>query len=270
LKNIQKKQLEFAWVNFFFIVGIHILALIGLFCGFLGYIPQFFGLKNIIAFFILYYITGCLGITLGYHRLLTHKSFKTTPWIEFYIDWISDHRTHHANSDQDGDKHNSNHGFIWSHIGWIFYKHPISAYEKQIREKLLKNPALIHLKSNVSMVLLQIALTFILYEVGGFGMVVWGILIRLVFVWHVTWLINSATHKWGYQLFDTSDNSTNNWITALLAFGEGWHNNHHAHESSPRHGLMWWELDVTWWHIWALEKIGLAWDLKPIPPLPKQ
>lgn len=119
------------------------------------------------------------------------------------------------------------------------------------------------------MVLMQIILTGILYQIGGIGMVVSGILLRIIWVWHITWLINSATHNWGYRLFDTKDNSTNNWLTALLAFGEGWHNTHHKYESSPRHGLTWWEIDATWYHIWILKKIGLAWNLKSVPKLPK-
>ena len=121
------------------------------------------------------------------------------------------------------------------------------------------------LKSNAFMIFLHIFLVGMLYQFGGIGMVVWGVLLRVVWVWHITWLINSATHKWGYRWFNTKDNSTNNWLTALFAFGEGWHNTHHSHESSPRHGLAWWEIDITWYHIWVLQKVGLAWNLKSIP-----
>jgi sn-1 stearoyl-lipid 9-desaturase len=282
LESTQSEKLPFAWVDTIFIVGVHILALIGIICGILGYIPHFFGLQNILAFLIFYYITGCLGITLGYHRLVTHKSFETKVWVEYIlivcgllalqsnrINWVGDHRIHHLHSDKKADKHNSKKGFWWSHLGWLFYIHPTSSQEEKIRKTLLKKPLLNTLDSNVLMVLLQLILAATLYLFGGIGMVVWGVLIRIVWVWHITWLINSATHKWGYRWFDTEDNSTNNWLTAILAFGEGWHNTHHAHESSPRHGLAWWEIDVTWYHIWVLQKLGLAWNLKPIPKLPE-
>jgi sn-1 stearoyl-lipid 9-desaturase len=281
LENIQSERLQIVWVDTIFIVGIHILAFIGLACGILGYIPQFFGLNNILAFLLMYYITGCLGITLGYHRLVTHKSFETKPWIEFIlvvcgllalqsnpINWAGDHKTHHNHSDQLEDKHNSKKGFFWSHMQWLFYKHDTSEQEQRIRENLLKNPNLRLLNSNVLMIVLQLVLAAALYQIGGIGMVIWGVLLRIVWVWHITWLINSATHKWGYRWFETDDNSTNNWITAILGYGEGWHNTHHAHESSPRHGLAWWEIDLTWYHIWLLQKLGLAWNLKKIPKLP--
>lgn len=125
MESIKNQHLQFSWINFCFIIGIHILAFIGLCCGILGYIPEFFGWYNILVFFLMYYITGCLGITLGYHRLLTHKSFETKVWVEFFlimcgllalksnpIDWVSDYRIHHIHSDDISDKHNSKRGFL--------------------------------------------------------------------------------------------------------------------------------------------------------------
>jgi sn-1 stearoyl-lipid 9-desaturase len=273
---------KFDWVTFLFIAGIHLAAVVGFVSGVLGYIPNFFGLDNILVFFVMYYITGCLGITLGYHRLFTHRSFETKPWIQFIlgicgllalqsdpVSWSADHRIHHIFSDKDGDKHDSSKGFFWSHMKWLFFETPVSQREHKIRETLMKNKVLKFLNSKTLMIVLQIVLGTSLYLFGGWGMMIWGVLIRAVCVWNVTWLINSASHMWGYRWFKTEDNSVNNWLTAILAFGEGWHNTHHAHESSPKHGIAWWEIDVTWMHIWVLQKLGLAWNLKPIPEKPK-
>ncbi|MEN9276213.1 MAG: fatty acid desaturase, partial [Gloeomargarita sp. GMQP_bins_5] len=166
------------------------------------------------------------------------------------------HRLHHLYSDQEGDPHDSNRGFWWSHMGWMLHRLPqdqeIPKYTKDINQdgvyRFLQN----------WMLPLQIGLGLLLFALGGWPWVIWGIFVRLVLVYHATWFVNSATHKYGYRTYDSKDRSTNCWWVALLAFGEGWHNNHHAFPHSARHGLRWWEIDVTWMMIWTLQKLGLA------------
>lgn len=222
-----------------------------------------------------YLITGCLGITLSYHRQLSHKSFQTPKWLEYVlaycgasaiqgdpIEWVSAHRYHHLHTDTPLDPHSPYEGFWWSHLGW-----------------LLDNQATmerIHLRTNASDLEAQPFYRFLrdtytwhvaaqlaaLYLLGGLPALVWGGALRLVWVYHITWFVNSASHCWGYQSYNTGDLSRNNWWVSLLAFGEGWHNNHHAFEFSARHGLEWWQFDVTWMVIKSLEAVGLASNVK--------
>jgi stearoyl-CoA desaturase (delta-9 desaturase) len=117
--------------------------------------------------------------------------------------------------------------------------------------------------------LTQVVLGLILYALGGWPFVLWGVFLRVVFSWHATWFVNSAAHVWGGRRFETRDDSRNNWWVALLAHGEGWHNNHHAHPSSARHGLVWYEIDVNWYGIWVLKKLGLAKKIR-LTSLPKK
>jgi sn-1 stearoyl-lipid 9-desaturase len=241
-------------------------------------LPQNFSWVNFMVFFGLYVFTG-LGITFGFHRLLTHKAFEANIVVRFIavlagslalqgnpIEWVSDHRIHHLFSDTKKDRHNSNWGFTWSHITWLFHDFRVSPLEKKIRENLEKDKLLVFFK--YSFVPIQVLLGIILWNIGGWSMVIWGVFFRTVFLYHVTWLVNSATHKWGYRWFETDDNSRNTWWVGLLAFGEGWHNTHHAYQASPRHGIKWWEIDVTWYLIWLLSKLKLVSNLKKIPLIP--
>ena len=166
------------------------------------------------------------------------------------IEWVTDHTIHHLYSDTHRDKHNSNWGFWWSHMGWLFRDFRKSVLEKRIKANLEKDKMLVMFR--YAFVPLQVVLGLLLLWIGGWGMVIWGIFFRTVFLYHCTWFVNSATHKWGYRWFDSNDASRNTWWVGLLAFGEGWYNTHHMYQASPRHGIAWWEIDVTWYTIWFL------------------
>lgn len=223
----------------------------------------------------LYVITGLLGITLSFHRNLSHRSFKVPKWLEYFfaycgvqalqgspIDWVSTHRSHHQFCDSEKDPHSPTEGFWFSHVSWLFDRNTVlercgkpnnvGDLEKQPFYKFLQTTYIIH----------PIALGGLLYALGGFPYIVWGMGVRIVWVYHITWLVNSACHVWGNQTWNTGDLSRNNWWVALLAFGEGWHNNHHAFEYSARHGLEWWQIDLTWCVVRLLQLVGLATDVK--------
>jgi stearoyl-CoA desaturase (delta-9 desaturase) len=224
------------------------------------------------VFMILQLITGLLGITLCYHRLLAHRSFQVPKWLEYGltlcgslalqsgpIKWVATHRMHHAFSDRPQDPHSPTRGFWWAHMLWLF-----------AADEVLDNPAKFHryapelAKDRVHRILeatspLQtVALGILLGAIGGLPWLVWGVFFRIAFVYHATWLVNSAGHLWGYQSYSTNEGSRNNWWVALLSYGEGWHNNHHAYLHSAAHGLKWWEFDVTYLVIRFLGWLGLA------------
>jgi fatty-acid desaturase len=224
----------------------------------------------------LYFVAGMLGIGMAYHRLLTHRSYKTTKWMEYFLTWcgtlaleggpifwVATHRVHHQKSDQEGDPHTPREGTWWAHMGWIITgsglhhdAHVLSKYAPDLsHDRVHIWLSQYHWTSNV--VVGRRLLAF-----GGIPYVLWGIFFRTTFGLHATWLVNSATHKWGSRRFTTRDDSTNNWWVAALTFGEGWHNNHHAHPTSARHGLAWYEIDLNWIGISTLKAFGLAWDIK--------
>jgi stearoyl-CoA desaturase (delta-9 desaturase) len=257
------------WANIIFFTAVHIGAL-------LAFLPSNLNWKAVSVGLFLYWVTGGLGITLGFHRLVTHRSFQTPKWLEYFlvfcgtlacqggpIEWIGLHRIHHLHSDQDTDPHDSNKGFWWSHMDWMLHHYPAQKDIPRFTKDIADDPVYQFLQKN--MISIQVALGVVLLLLGGWSFVVWGIFARIVWVWHCTWLVNSATHKFGYRTFeDSGDNSTNCWWVALLVFGEGWHNNHHAHQYSARHGLRWWEIDVTWMTIKFLQALGLATNVKLI------
>lgn len=263
-KPVQKELIN--WPTTLFMIVIHVLAL-------LAFVPGFFSWKAVGVALILHWITGCLGITLGWHRLISHRSFQVPKWLEYFfvfcgslacqhgpIEWIGLHRHHHAYSDQTPDHHNSNRGFWWSHMGWIFHQVPDEIDIPRFTRDIANDP--VYRFFNQYFLALQFILAGILYLMGGWPFVVWGIFARLVLVYHCTWLVNSATHKFGYRTFETTDKSTNCWWVAVVTYGEGWHNNHHAYQYSARHGLKWWEIDITWMIINLLQKLGLATKVK--------
>lgn len=265
----QKFDGRFSSFTFGVIVVFHLLALT------LG--PITFSLANFLAFFILYIITG-LGITLGYHRLLTHKSYIVENKFLYNaivlmgvlalqsepIEWVIDHAQHHKGSDTDEDPHNSKDGVLWAHVVWVFYKHLDNELQGRLRQKLQEDSVLVFWSQKSVFIGAQVLLGLLLLAIGGPGMVVWGIFIRTCFVWHVTWFINSVCHYYGNVAYDTTDNSKNLWWMGLLAFGEGWHNNHHKFASSPRHGLESHQVDVTYYIIWSLYKLGLVTNLRTV------
>jgi stearoyl-CoA desaturase (delta-9 desaturase) len=223
------------------------------------------------VFVVLQFVTG-LGVTVGYHRLLTHRSFRVPKWLEYVlsvcgslalqggpIKWVATHRVHHAFSDRPQDPHSPTKGFWWAHILWLFaydevLDHPTKHY--RYAPDLAKDAG--HQWINYTHVPQTILMGVLLFAIGGWPWLVWGLFVRTVFVYHVTWLVNSAAHLWGYQSFQTNEGSRNNWWVALLSYGEGWHNNHHAYLHSAAHGLRWWEFDLTYLCIRILGWLRLA------------
>jgi stearoyl-CoA desaturase (delta-9 desaturase) len=237
--------------------------------------PFFFNWQAFTCFFVGYIITGMFGITLSYHRQLAHRSFKTPKWLEYTfaycgalalqshpINWCSSHRHHHGKCETKNDVHSPLDGFWWSHMGWLMDKKNTwmradqsngADLERQWFYRFLRKTYPLH----------AIVLPIVgLYAYGGLPCVLWGFFARVVWVWHITWAVNSVSHVWGFKDWNTPDNSMNNWLVGVLAFGEGWHNNHHAFETSCRHGLKWWMFDPTWYTIKLLSFVGLAWDLQ--------
>lgn len=221
---------------------------------------------------VLQWLTGGLGICLCYHRLLTHRSLQVPKLVEYLLafcgclamqggptEWVATHRLHHASSDRPEDPHSPTRGFWWAHMGWLFVhdeRRGSFARWKVLAPDIAADPFYRFLDR--TFVLWQVLLGAALWAWGGWSLVIWGICLRAVFVYHSTWLVNSAAHIWGYRSYATGDLSTNSWWVALLTYGEGWHNNHHAFLRSARHGLRWWEVDVTYWTIRALGWFKLA------------
>ena len=233
--------------------------------------PWTFSWKALILSIFLYWLTGCLGITLGYHRLFTHRSFKSPSIVRYPlavlgalagqggpISWVANHRKHHQFADKEGDPHSPLVNFFWSHMGWLFTRTEMDKPEvyRKYAPDLDREPFLRFLDRFHGFLVILFAVA--LYSWGGLSFLVWGVSVRMVFLYHSTWFVNSATHTWGYQTFKVNDNSRNLWWVSLLAFGEGWHNNHHAFQSSARHGLRWWEFDLTYLTIRFLSFFGLA------------
>ena len=260
-----------AWPALIWIGFLHVGAL-------LAFVPAYFSWGAVLTCLVLHWVTGGLGITLTYHRLLTHRSFEVRPkWFEYVmtaiaasaseggpIGWVADHRRHHAHSDEEGDVHTPARGFGWAHMFWwmtpdITSEHTPD-YFKRWAPDLMKDP--VHRWMEKYFIIFPIAGAMALYAVGGMPYLAWGFFMRSVLVLHATWLVNSATHIWGYRTHETRDNSTNLWWVALVTYGEGWHNNHHAFQTSARHGMRWWEFDMTYWTIRAMQLVGMATKIK--------
>jgi sn-2 palmitoyl-lipid 9-desaturase len=253
-----------SWTNIAFFGTIHAVALLA---------PWFFSWSALGITLFLHWLLGSIGICLGYHRLLTHRSFQVPRFLEYAITflgalalqggpifWVAGHRVHHLHTeDLEKDPYSAKRGFWWSHMLWLFYpqsEHFNYQSYKKFAPDLDKDPFYRWLNRNFLM--LQIPLAIGLYMLGGWSFVIWGVFVRAVVLWHSTWLINSATHLMGYRSFDNEDNSRNLWWAALLTYGEGWHNNHHAYPNVAKAGWKWWELDMTWWAIQLLRSLGLA------------
>jgi sn-1 stearoyl-lipid 9-desaturase len=229
---------------------------------------------------LLHALTGGLGICVGWHRLLTHRSFKCPRAVEYTlallgtltmqggpIDWVAHHRKHHQFSDKPGDPHSAREGFWWSHVLWMFWV-PTKEGTRELTQRY--TPDLVRVPFyrflGRTFVGLSVVLGILLYLLGGWPFVVWGVFVRNVLTFHHTFLVNSASHAFGYRTFPTDDLSTNCWWVALFSYGEGWHNNHHAFPTSARHGLKRWELDASYAVIRLLESVGLAWDIRTPSP----
>ncbi|MBC5828089.1 MAG: fatty acid desaturase [Candidatus Eremiobacteraeota bacterium] len=244
--------------------------------------PGFFSWSAIGVMCALWYVTGGIGISLCFHRVLTHRSLRLPKALEYLtafvgslaleggpIQWVATHRIHHAYTDREGDPHDAHRGLVWTHLEWMYRPNearPSSAQEVRYAHDLTSDPVYRFLDRFTP--LFQVVLAIALFKVGGWSWVIWGVFVRLVLVYHITWLVNSAAHRFGYRSYKTGDESTNCWWVALLTWGEGWHNNHHAFPFSARHGLRWYEFDASWLVIKSLKALGLASDIKlPTPAM---
>ena len=238
-----------------------------------------------VAIGLVWIATG-FGISLGYHRLHTHRSYKVPLALEYFfaicgtltleggpIFWVATHRIHHQKSDQPGDPHSPRDGAWWSHIGWILVgesKHNNTRLMAKYAPDLEKHKFYVWL--NDYHWIPSVILGVVLLAVGGIPLFLWGGCLRIVAGLHGTWAVNSITHMWGSRRFATRDDSRNNFLVALFTFGEGWHNNHHAHPTSARHGLAWYEFDISWITIKLLSFFGIAKSVKAAritAPLPE-
>ncbi|MFO1020112.1 MAG: fatty acid desaturase [Planctomycetales bacterium] len=267
------------WPVALWMTGMHIGAVVALW---------HFSWVGLATFVVLHFVTACLGITLGYHRLLTHGSFQCPAWVKYGLGlcgmlsaegspimWVANHRKHHVFSDLDEDPHSPNDGFLWSHILWFhpaIKKDALEAMFVRWAPDMWKDPGFrfLHNFFPIFAPLTGVAL----YAFGeyffhqGLSVVLWGLCLRTVVCYHCTWFVNSASHMWGYRNYNTTDRSRNLWWVALLSYGEGWHNNHHAHQRLAAHGHRWYEFDVTYLVIRTMKAVGLAWNIQD--KLPKE
>jgi fatty-acid desaturase len=278
------------WTYAITIVLVHVLGL-------LAFVPYLFSWTAFVVFVVCIHIFG-QGITIGYHRLLTHRSFKCPKWVErvFAIlgicsmedtpaRWVTVHRMHHVHSDEIPDPHSPRVTFWWSHMGWLMFinrqTYSVASLEKFSKD-LLRDPFYLRLETNPFKQFVYIAGQVPAFFLLGFGasflfsselpaavqlgwsMVQWGVIMRVIAVWHITWSVNSLSHMFGYANYATGEDSRNNWLVALLSVGEGWHNNHHEDPSAASVQHRWWELDLSYYEIKFLELLGLASDV--IPP----
>jgi fatty-acid desaturase len=269
--STQPESAGIAWPALIWIGFLHLGAL-------LMFVPAFFTWQALLLCLVLHWVTGGLGITLTYHRLLTHRSFEVRPkWFEYVmtaigcsaseggaIGWVADHRAHHAHSDEPEDVHSPSRGFAWAHMLWWMTPDVTSAHTDEYYQRwapdLMKDP--VHRLMDRYFILFPIAGAIALFAIGGMPFLVWGFFVRSCLVLHSTWLVNSATHVWGYRSHETRDSSTNLWWVAIITYGEGWHNNHHAFATSARHGMKWWEFDMTYLTIRLMSLVGMARNIK--------
>jgi stearoyl-CoA desaturase (delta-9 desaturase) len=258
---------------------------------------RFFNARDL-AIFAVMYVATALGVTIGFHRLLTHRAFETRAWLRYtlavlgsmsvqgpVIDWVADHRKHHTFTDEDGDPHSPHAGRgaglagmlagLWhAHVGWLFETHG-QASSKRFARDLLEDPVMRRINRCFPLIVLAtLGLPFLAglllsggsVVAGGLGGLVWAGFVRIFLLHHVTWSINSICHFFGRRRFETDDESTNVFWLALPSLGEAWHHNHHAFPQSAFHGLRWYELDPSGWLILGLERVGLAWDVVKVSP----
>ncbi|PZW36016.1 stearoyl-CoA desaturase (delta-9 desaturase) [Thermosporothrix hazakensis] len=228
-----------------------------------------------IVLLVTFYSLTALGITVGYHRMLTHRSFTPHPVVKFLflvlgsmalegaaLEWAATHIKHHSVSDREGDPHSPVEGFFHAHIGWLFKDR--MADPNQYCRHLLKDPVIVFVSRTFFVwVVLSLVIPFL---IGGWTGLLWGGLVRIFLTHHVTWSVNSICHTFGRRDFATNDESRNEWVIGLLSFGEGWHNNHHAFPRSAFHGLRWWQVDISGYIISFMEKVGLVRDVYRVSP----
>ncbi len=278
------QPLQINWSRMTVVVSIHVLALAAL-------SPWLFSWTGLALVFVGHHVFGMLGINVCYHRLLTHRSFKCPIWFERVLAtlgvcslqdtparWVAIHRMHHQHSDKQDDPHSPAAGFLWGHMGWLLYEnrdHLTLANCDRYAHDVLRDPYYFWLERGVNMVYVYAAHAISFFLAGmaigwmnagtlvggvqfGLSLLVWGVFVRTVLVWHGTWAVNSVTHMAGYRNYETREGSRNHWLVALLSHGEGWHNNHHAQPRSANNGHKWWELDLTYQTIRLMQAVGLA------------
>jgi fatty-acid desaturase len=263
----------------------------------LAFWPWLFSWTGLAAALAGQYVFGTLGISLCYHRLLTHRSFTCPKWLERVLAilgvcclqdtpayWVGVHRRHHQYADESPDPHSPLVSFWWAHVGWLVLpNHELSRlqlYERYSKD-LVSERFYRNLERNFIFVWINVAQWALFFTAGlliglatsgadwaaslqlGLSLLVWGVFVRTVVHLHITWSINSVTHLWGYRNYDTGENSRNNVLVALISSGEGWHNNHHAQPSAAAHGHKWWEFDLTYLTIQGLQLVGLATRVVP-------
>ncbi|MGO8757489.1 MAG: acyl-CoA desaturase [Terracidiphilus sp.] len=260
-----------SWGTLLVVAAFHLGAVAALFL---------FSWPRLIVMAALYVLAINVGIGMCYHRLLTHRGYQAPRWLEYLmtfcatlaleggpIFWVSTHRVHHQLSDQEGDPHTPREGGWWAHTGWVIFGAPLHAQSEALaryvpdlrRDRVHVWLSKYHWLPITVSGLLLFGLGWVFGgPVNAIGMVLWGVFLRVTLGLHATWLVNSATHLWGSRRFETRDDSRNSWWVALVTGGEGWHNNHHAHPVSARHGLAWYEFDPHFWGIWLLSRLGLA------------
>ncbi len=263
---MSKKWHKTHWPTVIYLVLLHLGALTAPFC---------FSWSAFSVFVAMAVTTG-LSVTLGFHRLLTHRSFETyrvVRWLLAFtgglageggaIKWVADHRAHHKFTDRDGDPHSPRDGFWWAHTLWTL---PWRSNDRMLHHYRFYCPDLC-----ADGVIYFIDRTFIVWHfltaglffwLGGWSWLAWGVFLRLVVVLHTTWMVNSVTHKFGYRNYATDDDSTNLWWLTIFTFGEANHNNHHAYPTAANHGHRWFEFDATYRVIRLLERLGLVWNVK--------
>src|SRR5579863_3143297 len=263
LEQIATPDDKINWTTATFMVLFHLGAVAALF---------FFTWTALFVAAFLWWLSTSLGVGVCYHRLLTHRGYKTPRWVEYVLTvfatlsleggpifWVATHRIHHKFSDQDGDPHSPRDGKWWAHAGWILVgdalRQDVATLKRYVPDLAGDN---VHVWLTKYHLLPTALLGVALYAIGGFRLVLWGICFRAVVGLHATWIVNSVAHIWGSRRFKTRDTSTNNWWVALISFGDGWHNNHHAYPVSARHGFEWYEIDFNWYTIWIFKQLGLV------------
>jgi fatty-acid desaturase len=276
--------LRIAWVRASVLSLYHAVALLAL-------LPWLFSWTGVVLAVLGFYVFGAGGISLGYHRLLTHRGFGCPLRVEHALAtlgvccvqdtparWVAVHRKRHHVSDQIGDPHSPSVNFFWGHLGWLFVVNrelnPLGIFDRYARD-LLRDPFYTAMEHGYLYLWINL-LSWLAFCGGGllaglvagenvgaaaqFGasLLVWGVFVRTVLHLHATWSVNSVTHRWGYRNYETGEDSRNNVLIGLLANGEGWHNNHHADPRGARHGHKWWEFDLTNVILRILDALGLA------------
>jgi fatty-acid desaturase len=264
---IKERAKGIKWNATVFIAIFHLGAIAALFM---------FNWRALMVSVLLWWMTASLGVGMGFHRLLTHRGYKTPRLVEYFLTvcgtlaleggpiyWVVTHRIHHAHADAAGDPHTPRDGWWWSHVLWVLWgtgqqydRATVAHYAPDLLQDRF------HVWLNRLYWLPLVVLGLGLLAIGGWPFLMWAIFFRVTFNLHATWLVNSATHMWGRRRFPTRDDSRNSWWVALLTFGEGWHNNHHAHPTSARHGLAWYEIDLNWYGIRVMQFLRLAKAIK--------